>query len=51
VQASEGTAFVPLKRIFVLTVVELDWNCSQPITPRYSREELAEQFPDLLRKN
>ena len=27
-------------RIFVLEVVGFDWNCSQHITPRYTREEL-----------
>jgi hypothetical protein len=40
-----------VERIFVLTVVGFDWNCSQHITPRYSREELAEQFPDLSQEN
>jgi hypothetical protein len=40
-----------VERIYVLTVVGFDWNCSQHITPRYSRDELAEQFPDLFREN
>jgi hypothetical protein len=40
-----------VERIFVLTVVGFDWNCSQHITPRYSREELAEQFPDIFGQN
>jgi uncharacterized protein len=40
-----------VERIFVVTVVGFDWNCSQHITPRYSREELAEQFSDLFRQN
>jgi hypothetical protein len=35
----------------VLAVVGFDWNCSQHITPRYSRTELAEQFPDLFGQN
>lgn len=29
-----------VERIFVLDVVGFDWNCSQHITPRYTREEL-----------
>ncbi len=29
-----------IDRIFVLDVVGFDWNCSQHITPRYSRHEL-----------
>jgi hypothetical protein len=29
-----------IERIFVLEVVGFDWNCSQHITPRYTREEL-----------
>jgi hypothetical protein len=29
-----------IERIFVLHVVGFDWNCSQHITPRYSKEEL-----------
>jgi predicted pyridoxine 5'-phosphate oxidase superfamily flavin-nucleotide-binding protein len=37
-----------VERIFLLSVTGFDWNCSQHITPRYSREELPEQFPDLF---
>lgn len=40
-----------VERILVLTVVGFDWNCSQHITPRYSRVELAEQFPELFSEN
>lgn len=29
-----------IERIFVLDVVGFDWNCSQHITPRYTRQEL-----------
>lgn len=29
-----------VERIFLLDVVGFDWNCSQHITPRYTREEL-----------
>lgn len=29
-----------IERIFVLDVIGFDWNCSQHITPRYTREEL-----------
>ncbi len=29
-----------IERIFVLDVVGFDWNCSQHITPRYTKEEL-----------
>lgn len=29
-----------IERVFVLEVVGYDWNCSQHITPRYTREEL-----------
>jgi predicted pyridoxine 5'-phosphate oxidase superfamily flavin-nucleotide-binding protein len=29
-----------IERVFVLQVVGYDWNCSQHITPRYTREEL-----------
>jgi len=29
-----------IERIFVLDVVGFDWNCSQHITPRYTRDEL-----------
>ncbi len=29
-----------IERIFVLHVVGFDWNCSQHITPRYTKEEL-----------
>ena len=29
-----------VERIFVITVVGYDWNCSQHITPRYAGEEL-----------
>ena len=29
-----------VERIFVLDVVGFDWNCSQHITPRYTRQEL-----------
>jgi hypothetical protein len=43
-----GTNGPRIERIFVLSVVGFDWNCSQHITPRYSRTELAEQFPDLF---
>jgi hypothetical protein len=43
-----GTNGPRVERIFVLSVVGFDWNCSQHITPRYSRTELAEQFPDLF---
>lgn len=42
----EGAA--PVERIFLLRVVGFDWNCSQYITPRYSREELREFFPNLV---
>ncbi len=34
-----------VERVFILDVVGFDWNCSQHITPRYSREEIAELFP------
>ncbi len=34
-----------VERIFLLDVVGFDWNCSQHITPRYSREEMEELFP------
>lgn len=33
------------ERIFVLHVLGFDWNCSQHITPRYSREEMQQLFP------
>jgi hypothetical protein len=46
-----GTNGPRIERIFVLAVVGFDWNCSQHITPRYSRTELAEQFPDLFGQN
>jgi predicted pyridoxine 5'-phosphate oxidase superfamily flavin-nucleotide-binding protein len=46
-----GTNGPRVERIFVLTVVGFDWNCSQHITPRSSREELAEQFPNLFKEN
>jgi hypothetical protein len=46
-----GTIGPRVERIFVLAVVGFDWNCSQHITPRYSRTELAEQFPDLFGQN
>ncbi len=36
-----------VERVFLLNVVGFDWNCSQHITPRYSREEIAEYFPGL----
>lgn len=36
-----------IERIFVLDAVGFDWNCSQHITPRYSREEMQEFFPEL----
>ncbi len=36
-----------VERSLVLTVVGFDWNCSQHITPRYSREEMAEILPEL----
>jgi len=36
-----------VERIFVLSVVGFDWNCSQHITPRFSRDELAEFSADL----
>jgi predicted pyridoxine 5'-phosphate oxidase superfamily flavin-nucleotide-binding protein len=35
-----------IERIFLLTVIGFDWNCSQHITPRYSCDELPEHFPD-----
>jgi hypothetical protein len=35
-----------VERIFVVNVVGFDWNCNQHITPRYSREEIAEFFPE-----
>lgn len=31
-----------IERIFVIKVVGFDWNCSQHITPRYTREEMME---------
>jgi len=31
----------------VIDVVGFDWNCSQHITPRYTREEMEEFFPAL----
>jgi len=30
-----------IERIFVISVTAYDWNCSQHITPRYTREEFA----------
>ena len=36
-----------VERVFVLTVGGFDWNCSQHISPRYSREEIDEYFPGL----
>ena len=44
-RAPQGRARV--ERIFVIDVVGFDWNCSQHITPRYTREEMAEFFPGL----
>jgi hypothetical protein len=29
-----------IERVFILEVVGFDWNCSQHITPRYTKEEL-----------
>ena len=46
-----GASAPRVERIFVLTVVGFDWNCSQHITPRYSREELAGQFPNSFTGN
>ena len=37
-----------VERIFLLTVVGFDWNCSQHINPRYSAEELPDYFPDMF---
>jgi predicted pyridoxine 5'-phosphate oxidase superfamily flavin-nucleotide-binding protein len=31
-----------IERIFLIEVVGFDWNCSQNITPRYTREEMME---------
>ena len=31
----------PIERIFVISVVAYDWNCSQHITPRFTEEEIA----------
>ena len=30
-----------IERIFVISIAAYDWNCSQHITPRYTREEFA----------
>jgi predicted pyridoxine 5'-phosphate oxidase superfamily flavin-nucleotide-binding protein len=30
-----------IERIFVISVVAYDWNCSQHITPRFTEEEFA----------
>ncbi|HTV72660.1 MAG TPA: pyridoxamine 5'-phosphate oxidase family protein [Candidatus Acidoferrales bacterium] len=34
------------ERLFVIEVAAWDWNCHQHITPRYSLDELTEQFAD-----
>jgi predicted pyridoxine 5'-phosphate oxidase superfamily flavin-nucleotide-binding protein len=34
-----------IERIFRIQLVGFDWNCSQHITPRYTREEMEESFP------
>lgn len=34
-----------IERTFLIRVVGFDWNCSQHITPRYTREEMEEFFP------
>ena len=31
----------PIERIFVISIVAYDWNCSQHITPRFTEEEFA----------
>ena len=37
-----------VERLFLIDVIGFDWNCSQHITARYSREEIPEHFPDLF---
>jgi uncharacterized protein len=34
-----------VERIFIITVAGYDWNCSQHITPRFTKEELPLQIP------
>ena len=34
-----------VERLIVINVVGFDWNCSQHITPRYTREEMKDHFP------
>jgi len=43
IRAPQGRTRV--ERIFVIDVVGFDWNCSQHITPRYTREEIGDFFP------
>ena len=47
--ALEAQLLVPgypakIERIFVISVVAYDWNCSQHITPRFSEKEIAQYF-------
>jgi uncharacterized protein len=38
-----------VERIFIITVAGYDWNCSQHITPRFTKEELPLQIPRVTR--
>jgi predicted pyridoxine 5'-phosphate oxidase superfamily flavin-nucleotide-binding protein len=40
----------PAERAYVLSVVGLDWNCPQHITPRFTEEEVREIARPLVEK-
>ena len=40
----------PIERAFVIHVEAYDWNCPQPITPRYTAEEIREGMKEIEKR-